>query len=250
MSSATISSISPVLGAPGTAITLTGTGFTAGAQCGCPALVNTVFVSSTELTAVIPQMEGPAGVSAQGSILVSVFVINGDQTVSNSVPFTVLFPRAVAQGWTTIDLVCGEVPSFVRGGNVPDKTIINWIESVSQSVSSCLLRRGLPLDPTMWQQANPLSADPSAAATLELITRYGAASRLVAAISSQFSGGSNALQVNLQSAFTREFQLLSSGGYDKLFQPAAATEITGQSVASNLQGGQQGHPVFRKDKVF
>lgn len=237
-------------GAPGTAITITGTGFTAGAQCGCPGLVNTVFVSSTQLTAVIPQMEGPAGASAEGSIVVAVYVINGDQSVSNSLTFTVLFPRQVAQGWTTIAQVCGEVPSFIRGGNIPDKTITGWIQSVSQSVTSCLLRRGLPTDPTLWQQADPLSADPSAAATLELITRYGAAARLVAAISSQMSGGVNALQANLQSAYNREFQLLASGAYDKLFLPTAATEISGQSLASNLQSGQQGHTVFRMDKVF
>ena len=246
MSSPVISSVSPVAGAPATAITVSGTGFTAGAQIGCPSLVNTVFVSSTQLTAVIPQMEGPAG----GSMLISVFVVNGDQTLSNVVTFTVQFPRLAAQGWTTIDLVCGEVPGFTRGGNIPDKTITGWIQSISQSVTSCLLRRGLPLDPTLWQQADPLSADPSAAATLELITRYGAASRLVAAISSQFSGGSNALQTNLQSSYNREFQLLASGAYDKLFLPTAATEISGPSLASNLQSGQQGHSMFRKDKVF
>jgi len=248
--SAVITSISPVSGAPGTAITVSGTGFTAGAQIGCPALVNTVFVSSTQLTGVIPQMEGPAGVSAQGSIAVTVLVVNGDQTLSNALTFTVQFPRLTAQGWTTIDQVVGEAPGFIRGGNINDKIITGWIQSISQSVTSCLLRRGLPLDPTLWQQADPLSADPSAAATLELITRYGAASRLVAAISAQLSGGSNALQQNLQSSYNREFQLLASGAYDKLFQPTAATEISGPSLASNLQSGEQGHSVFRMGKVF
>lgn len=246
MSAPVISSISPVAGAPATAITITGTGFTAGAQCGCPALVNTVFVSSTQLTAVIPQLEGPAG----GSMLISVFVINGDQTVSNVVTFTVEFPRLAAQGWTTIDQVVGEVPGFIRGGTIPDKTITGWIQSISQSVTSALLRRGLPLDPTLWQQAAAGSADPSAAATLELITRYGAAARLAGAIAAQFSGGTSALQQSLQGDYKREFQSLSDGGYDKLFQPAAATEISGQLLASNLQGGEQGHPVFRRDKVF
>lgn len=248
MSAPVIASVSPVLGAPGTAIALSGSGFIAGVRMGCPSFVPTVLVDSGHLTAVIPQMEGVPG----GSQLVSVFAVNPDGSVSNSVTFTVTFPRTAAQAWTSVAQVCAEAPSFVRGvGNIPDKTILGWIQSVSQQVTSCLLRRGLPLDPTQWQQANALSADPSAAATLELITRYGAAARLVAAISSQFTGGPNALQADLKSAFNREFQLLSDGSYDKLFLPTAATEISGQSFGSDLQPGQQqGHTVFRKDQVF
>lgn len=247
MSNPVISSISPASGAPGAAITVSGSGFIAAAQIGCPSFVPTTFVSAGSLTAVIPAMEGTPG----GSQLVAVFVLNPDGSVSNAVNFSVQFPRSAAQSWTDIDRVCGEVPAFTRGvGNITDATIIGWIQSISQSVTSVLLKRGLPLDPSQWQQADTQSASPSAAATLELITRYGAAARLVAAIASQFSGGTNALATNLERSYNREFQALVNGDYDKLFQPSAATEITGQSVGTSVSGGDSTCPVFRMDQRF
>jgi len=244
MATAVISSILPVSGPPGTVITVTGSGFDPTAQVGCPSLVQTTDTSSTSLQAAIPpDLVGPEG----GSMLVVVFVRNADGSISNMVQFTVLFPAAALQSWTTIMQVTGEVPNFVRGGNITDATINTWIRSISQSVSACMFRRGLSLDPTQWQQADPFSASPSPAAVLEQITRYGAAARLAAAISGQFGGaGEWGLQRNLDAAFAREFQLLTTGAYDKLFNPASVTEETGQMVAASGSG----RPAFRKEQRF
>lgn len=249
---AVITSISPASGAPGTAIVITGTGFDPGARVACPSLVPTVNTSSTQLGATIPALEGPE--QGGGSMVVAVFVQNADSSTSNIVLFTVIFPATALQSWTTIDQVVGEIPQFARGGQIPDKTIQNWMASVSQTVSSCLLRRGLPLDPTLWQQATPGTASPSPAGVLELITRYGAAARLAAAISGQFSsGGEWGLSKNLQAAHAREFGLLEEGCYDKLFLPAAATVESGQLVETGDPIGLRGGGVeqkFFKDKVF
>lgn len=244
MATAVISSISPTSGAPGTVIAVTGSGFDPTAQVGCPALVDTVNTSSASLQAAIPaDMAGPEG----GSITVVIYVRNADGGISNMIPFTVLFPAADLQAWTSIDKVCAEIPNFIRGGNIPDSTINTWIKSVSQSVSSCLLRRGLPLDPTQWWQPAPSDASPTPAAVLEQIARYGAAARLAAAISGQFAGGGEwGLQRNLDASYTAEMKLLSSGSYDKLFNPTAATEDVGQLVATS----DAEHRAFRKDQRF
>ncbi|HEX4311890.1 MAG TPA: IPT/TIG domain-containing protein [Acidobacteriaceae bacterium] len=247
---AVITSISPVSGPPGTLVTVAGSGFDSTARVGCPTLVDTVNTSSASLQATIPaDLAGPEG----GSMIVVVFVQNADGSLSNMAQFTVLFPAAELQAWTSIDQVCGEIPNFNRGGNIPDSTILTWVKSISQSVSSVLLRRGLPLDPTQWQQPSPSSASPSPAAVLEQVTRYGAAARLAAAISGGFgAGGEWGLTKNLQAAFDTEMKSLESGGYDKLFQPAAATVETGQLVSTgnavtfNGSAGQ----AFRKDQVF
>ncbi len=247
---ATISSISPVSGAPGTIITVTGSGFDAVAQVGCPALVDTTFVNSTTLKATVPaELVGPEG----GQMAIVVFVQSADASLSNVMQFTVLFPSAALQSWTTIDRVCAEIPGFNRGGsNIPDTTIDGWMISIAQSVSGCLLRRGLPLDPTQWPQA--VSGSPAPQAVLEQVTRYGAAARLAAAVSAQFSGGGEwGLAKDLAASFKTEFNLLSNGAYDKLFSPTAATVDSGQQVDAGgiglTSGGWSGQ-AFRKDQVF
>ena len=240
-----ISSISPVSGAPGTVIALVGSGFSAASQVGCPSLVPTTYVVATDLQATIPAMEGPAG----SSITIGIFVIDSGN-ISNVVTFAVTFPVSVAQAWTTIDQVCGEVPSFLRGNAITDDSINRWIQSISQSVTAMLLRRGLPLDPTQWAQPSANTAAPTAAATLELVTRYGAAARLAGAIASQFGSGTSGIQVALQKSYDTEFKLLESGAYDKLFMPAASTEITQVSIATQQQLGEPTWPAFRKGKVF
>ncbi len=246
MSAPVLNSISPTLGAPGVAITVTGSGFTAASRVGCPSLVPTTYIDANTLTAEIPAMEGPAG----ASIRVQVYVLNADGAVSNTLDLSIDFPIASAQGWTTVDNVAGEIPNFQRAAAIPDSTIVSWIQSISQSVTAVLLRRALPLDPSQWAQPDAASAAPTAAAVLELITRYGAAARLAAAVAGQFTSGVNALQADLSAAYKREYQLLDSGGYDKLFFPAAATEITGRQFASNLDSGCPAYPFFRKEKVF
>jgi hypothetical protein len=250
MAAAIISSISPVSGAPGTAITVSGSGFDATARIGCPVLVDTTFGSSSSLQGMIPA--DLAGAPGQ-SMLLAVFVQNADSSLSNMLQFTVLFPAVNLQAWTSIDLVIGEVPGFLRNGTISDDTINNWIRSIAQSVSSCLLRRGLPLDPALWAQATPGSASPTPVAVLELITRYGAAARLAAVVSAQFSsGGEWGLSKNLQAAYDREFKLLSDGSYDKLFKPSAATVESGQIVGANQLLTFSGDPdqAFSKDQVF
>lgn len=243
-----ISSISPVSGAPGTAIVVSGSGFDAAARIGCPTLVDTTFVGAGELHAIIPaDLEGAPG----QTMLVAVFV--QADGISNMVQFTVQFPASSSQPWTTVDLVAGEVPGFLRGGNISDSTISNWIRSIAQSVAGCLLRRGLPLDPTLWAQASVETGSLAPAGVLELITRYGAAARLAAAVSAQFSGGTEwGLSKNLQSSYQAELKALNEGQYDKLFKPAAATIESGQVVAANELLTFSGDPdqAFRKDQVF
>ena len=127
------------------------------------------------------------------------------------------------------------------------------MRSIAQSVSGCLLRRGLPLDPTLWAQTSTESGSPTPAAVLELITRYGAAARLAAVVSAQFSaGGEWGLSKNLAASYDREFKLLSDGAYDKLFKPSAATVESGQLVGANelLDFGGNPDQAFRKDQVF
>lgn len=246
MAAPVLTSISPALGAPGTAITLTGTGFAAGCQAGCPSFVPTDFVDETQLTAAIPELAGAPG----SSLAIAVFVRNPDGLVSDAAVFTVEFPRTQAQGWTTIDKICGEVPGFERGGSIDDSTIGGWVQSYSQIVTGALLARGLSIDPADWQQASADGAEPAAAAVLELIARYGAAAQLAGAVGALMSSGASPLQQSLQRSYEAQFKRLADGGYDKLFRPAAATEITGVSVATELQQGVCEEPRFRKDMVF
>jgi hypothetical protein len=228
------------------AITVSGSGFTAASRVGCPSLVPTTFVDANTLTAVIPDLGGPQG----GSTTVAVFVFNDDGSLSNSQLITIEFPRTQAQAWTTIARVIGEVPGFIRGGNIADSTITGWIESCSQEVTGCLLKRGLPLDPSQWQQPDGLTASPDASAVLEMVSRMGAAARLAAAIYSQSGAGVSALATDCQKSYQRGLQALRDGDYDKLFQPSSVTDITGPSFGSNLSTCGESRPAFRKDKVF
>jgi hypothetical protein len=144
-------------------------------------------------------------------------------------PFTVQFPYPVAefQSWTNIGAVAAEVPGFKRGGNIADSTIEQWMRSVAQSINGALIRRGLSLLPSVWQQAAVATGNPTPAGLLELINRYGAAARLAAAAGAQFTAGPFALATTLKADFLREFQMLEQGMYDMLFDPNAATADTG-----------------------
>ena len=250
MAAPVLTLISPVAGAPGTAITLAGTGFAAGARVGCPALVPAAFVSSTQLTAVIPSdIVGPEG----GTMAVAVFVLNPDGGMSGTQLFTVQFPRTALQTWTTVELVCAEVPEFVRNTRVDDATILNWMRSIAQTVCGVMLKRGMSLDALQWATADAGSALPSPAGVLEQIVRLGAAARLASVISGNFSaGGEWGLATNLTKAFAGEMKMLGEGVYDKLFLPSAATVNVGPSFSGGNVTTKDGcsTQAFRKQEVF
>jgi hypothetical protein len=240
--SVTLTSISPLSGSPGAAITCTGTGFDAGAQVGCPTLVATTCVNSTTLTAAIPWgVSGPAGGSAQ----IGVYVLGSDGSTSAVLMFTVEFP-SLLQSWTKLDPVVGEVPGFQRGGLIKDSQINTWIRSVAQEIAAEMMRRGLSLDPTTWQQANS-AAEPSPADVLEVMNRMGAAARLAAAISSQFTTGGQdwAVTKNLNAAYLRMFDALRDGDYDKFFDPGAATVDASPGLEAST-----GRSTITMEKVF
>jgi len=237
----TLTSISPSSGPPGTVVTLTGAGFDASSQAACPTLQPTTLVSATQLTAAIPaDLAGAAG----SSMAVGVFVVGGDGSTSAVCMFTVEFPASQLQTWTTIDAVTGEVPGFMRGGQISDDQIQTWMSSIAQAIAGVMLRRGLPLDPTQWAQP-AADAWPTPAGVLELINRMGAAARLAAAVASLSGAIDWPIRKNLQTAFDDEIATLLGGDYDKLFLPSAATLEAGQQF-----GGQPGWPKFRKEKVF
>jgi hypothetical protein len=241
MAAPTLISISPLAGPPGTVVTCVGTGFAPGSQVGCPTLVPTTYVDAQTVTAAIPEVAGPAG----GSMMVGVFVVNGDGTSTGVLAFTVQFPATALQTWTSIEAVCGEVNGFARGGKIGDAQIQRWIESIAQSIAGAMLRRGLSLDPADWQQPS-LAASPSPAGCLEMINRLGAAERLAASIAAQFGGSDWAVRRNLAAAYGDEMKSLTAGGYDKLFKPTAATVESGPL----LSAGDVGCPSFTKEKVF
>lgn len=249
MAAPTLTSISPSAGPPGTAVVCSGAGFDPGARVGCPALVDTEWVSATEVRAAIP-----AGIVGTGAVPLSVYVMNEDGLMSAILTFTVRFGAVGSQTWTTIEQVCGEVPVFKRGGTIRDETLEGWMRSIAQSVNAAMLGRGLSLDPADWQQPDATTAQPSPAAVLELIVRYGAAARLAAVIGSQFSGGQGewALAKTLRADFERELKALSSGAYDKMFKPGAATVETGTLAGGGDIATSSGEvePLFKKDQVF
>ncbi|MGE5570118.1 MAG: IPT/TIG domain-containing protein [Rhodospirillales bacterium] len=243
----TLNSVSPQSGPPGTAVVCLGAGFDPGAQVGCPALVETTFVSVGEVRAAIPaDLVGPAG----GSFQISVYVRNEDGAISAVLPFTVTFgwPSGDLQSWTSIEAVCGEVPGFRRGAAVSDAQIQVWMRSVAQSIAGAMLRRGLSLDPAQWQQPDAGTAMPAASGLLELVNRLGAAAQLAAVVGGQFTQGEWGLAKTLERRFEREMKALAEGGYDKLFRPAAATVESGRQA----YGGDIGDasPAFSKDQVF
>jgi len=245
-----LTSISPASGAPGTVITLTGSGFVAGSQVGCPALVATTYVSATELTATIPaDLTGPPG-----SLAVSVYVENPDSTISGIVIFQALMPYPEtqappdnSQSWTTIDVVCGELPNFKRGGKIPDSQILTWMRSYCTKIMAVFVRRGLSLNPADWQPANS-NPDPSGTPAttgltpqgwLEMVNRYGAAARLARAVGGEFTSGKWNLAESLAEDYTKEMEALEAGEMDKLFNPQATTlDTTPQFVSGDMTDGQ------------
>jgi hypothetical protein len=208
------------------------------------------LVDAGTLTAAIPEeLAGPAG----GSTAIGVFVMNADGSTSAVVMFTVLFPAALLQAWTTVALVAAEVPGFTRGNRIKDADIQVWIRSVAQEIAAEMLRRGLSLDPATWQQPGTAgSADP--VDVLEMINRMGAGSRLAAAVGSQFQagGGEWGVTKNLERSYLRQLAGLRAGDYDKLFKPTAATVESGPLFAAGDMTREDGRPdaAFRKDKRF
>jgi hypothetical protein len=158
---------------------------------------------------------------------VGVYVIGADGNTSAVQLFAVNFPPATIQAWSTIDAVCGEVPGFQRGGQIADGQITTWLTSIAQSIASAMLRRGLSLTPTTWSQPST-SAEPSPASVLEMINRLGAAARLASAVASNFSAGRSAIADNLQAEYLRQIKALETGDHDKLFNPSAVSQETGQ----------------------
>jgi len=246
---ATLTTISPISGPPGSAITCVGTGFAPGSQVGCPTLVPTTYVSATQVTAAIPAVAGAAGTNLQ----IAVAVWNADGSVSNSLMFTVVFPPAKLQAWTDVDAVCGEIPGFARGGRIQDSQVQTWIRSVAQEIAAEMLRRGLSLDPSTWQQPGT-AGSPDPVDVLEMVNRMGAAARLAAAVGTQFAAGGQEWGVSksLQAAYARQLGMLRAGDYDKLFSPSAATVESGPLLAFGDTTKCDGTPsaAFRKEKVF
>ena len=240
----TLNSISPSSGSPGTTITCAGAGFDAGSQVGCPTLQPTTMVDANTLTAKIPaEMSGPAG----GSTAVAVYVFGADGTTSAVQLFTVQFPLVQLQAWTTVDAVVGEVPMYKRGGQISDTQIKTWIRSTAQEVSAEMMRRGLSMDPSTWQQPST-AADPNPVDVLEMVNRMGAAARLASAIGASFVAGGNEWGVakNLERAYDRQLQALRAGDYDKFFKQSAATVESGPQLAASTGAC----PAFTKEQVF
>jgi len=246
--SVSLSSVSPSSGPPGTAITCTGAGFTAGARVGCPALVATAYVNATTLTAAIPVDL----VGADGSqMVVGVFVMGADGSISAVVPFTVVFPATRLESWTTLQQVVGEIPGFQRGGRVKDAQIVTWMRSVAQSMAAAMLRRGMSTDPATWQQPTQ-SGQVTPEGVLEMVNRLGAAARLAAAVAGEFGTQEWGLSKNLERAYGKEYQALANGDYDKLFLPSAGTVEAGPQFAGGNTANARGRDerFFRKDQVF
>ena len=244
----TITSISPLSGPPGTTVTVTGTGFDDGSRVCCPAAVATTYTSPTQIAADVPALF--AGVDG-ARVMIGVSVLAADGSVSNVVLFTVTMPVVKLQTYTTIEAVCGEIPGFARGVQIPDDTIQLWMSSTQQAIKGAMLRRGLSLDPAAWPQAG-LDGTPGPVEVLELINRLGAAARLAAAVASLFGNADAAFSKNLSAAYKEEKGRLEAGGYDKLFSPAAATEETGPQLGygdtSRRDGGSS--VLFRKERKF
>jgi hypothetical protein len=243
-----LTTISPVSGAPGTTLTLTGSGFTPQSQAGCPSLVPTTYVSATELQAAIPaDLAGPANSSQQ----IAVFVTNADGTTSTVCMFTVEFPATTLQTWTTIDAVCGEVPGFERGGTIQDEQILTWMRSVAQAIAAVMFKRGLSLNPAQWQQPDD-TVTPTPAGVLEMLNRLGAAARLAAAIASQWGDKEWAVTTNLTQSYDDEMLTLREGDYDKMFAPSSVTVETGPQFSAGDMTNYEGHTerAFWKEQKF
>jgi hypothetical protein len=183
---------------------------------------------------------------------VSVYVRNEDGSISNVLTFTVVFGIGALQSWTTVEAVCGEVPQFKRGGTITDRMIEGWMVSITQTVNAAMVGRGLSLDPADWQRPAAGSAQPSPAAVLELIVRYGAGAKLATVVASQFSTGKSDLAQVLRDDFREQMKALNGGNYDKIFRPAAATQQTDQQFGGGdiSTSGGEGDNAFSKDQTF
>ena len=244
---AVLTSISPVSGPPGSAITCVGTGFAPGSQVGCPVLVATTYVDAGTLTAEIPAELAGAGGTQLG---IGVFVRNADGSVSNGLVFTVVFPAAILQGWTSVEQVAAEIPGFARGGRIKDTDIQTWIRSVGQEIAAEMLRRGLSLDPATWTGSGT-AGSPDPVDVLEMIDRMGAAARLAAAVGANMPGEWGVTK-NLERAYLRQLAALRAGDYDKIFLPGAATVEPGPQVSCGDMTRSDGasSTAFRKEKRF
>ena len=239
--SITLTSISPLSGPPGTAITATGSGFDAASRIACPTVQSTTLNPDGTLTAAIPaDLEGPGG----GTLPLGVFVIGGDGSASAVILFTVDFPPVALQGWTTIEAVCGMVPGFQRGGLISDGRITEWIQGAGQAVAAIMLKRALPTDPTLWPPA-AANAMPSPAELLEMINRLGAAADLASAVGSLWGAREWDVAKSLQKKYDSEILTLREGEYDKIFLASAATIDPQPQLAADTEC-----PAFRKHQVF
>jgi hypothetical protein len=184
----------------------------------------------------------------------SVFVQNPDLQRSGIVAFVIVFPypAGALQCWTTVEAVCAEVPSFRRGGRIGDAAIETWIRSIAQSIAGLMMRRGLSLNSSDWQQPDPGTLLPTPSGVLELINRLGAAARLAGAMAADVSAGEWGLTKALQRDYERELGALRDGQYDKLFRPAAATVESGTLVAGGDMTDDSGEVerAFEKGQVF
>jgi hypothetical protein len=209
--------------------------------------VATTYVDAGTVTAEIPaELAGAGGTS----LAIAVFVRNADGSVSGTQVFTVLFPAAVLQAWTTVALVAAETPGFQRNGRIKDADIQTWIRSVGQEVAAEMMRRGLSLDPATWQPAGT-AASPNPVDVLEMVNRMGAAARLAAAVGANMPGEWGVAK-NLERSYLRQLAALRAGDYDKIFAPGAATVEAGPQLGFGDMTEADGRSsnAFRKDKRF
>lgn len=251
MAAPVLSSVTPTSGPPGTEVALRGSGFDAGAIAGCPWLTTTEVMNETWLKSWIPSTLTGADGTTQ---TISIFVQNGDETTSGVLSFVVTFGTTTAGGWTTLDLVVGEVPGFKWAPDITADKVAGWIRSVAQQINAAMLRRGLTLSSADWQQPDPVTGVPDPAAVLELINRYGAAARLAAAIGARFSTEKEwTLAKQLRADFEREYKALASGEYDKMFRPGSRTAETDTlAAAGETLDATTGEadPLFTREQEF
>jgi hypothetical protein len=251
MPAPTLGYAAPPSGPPGTAITLKGTGFVAGAQAAVPNLTAATFVDAETLTVTVDAtLVGPGG----GTRAIDIYVRNPDTLESNRIQWLVEFAEKMPLGFTTIARVAGEVPGFKSGGTrITDAQLESWVGTVGQAIAGAMLRRGLSLKPSDWQQAESSTAMPEASAVLEMINRVGAAAMLAAAIGGQMGGAQEwNLARTLERRYQDEMKRLESGAYDRLFKPGATTLETGTQVSGGDIETDDGNAeqAFSKTQVF
>ena len=125
-----LSPASIATGAPGTTITVTGTNFVNGAvvmwNAGTPTPLTTGFVSSTQLTALVP-----ASLLTQATTAL-VTVQNPDKSTSNSIPFSVLgAPPVTSPSIASVSPASAAAGSsgatlIIAGTNFVNGAVVNW----------------------------------------------------------------------------------------------------------------------------